>query len=396
LVREVEDATRSATYRSALPLHGSSIEGDLGAAFDLRWLRSAQRPPHGAVRGVITVVDLFSGCGGLTLGAWEACRALGLDLKVALAADMDQFALDVLRRNFAVGATLTDPLETVIDGELGAPPTSTEQELAELGPVDLLVAGPPCQGHSDLNNHTRRRDPRNALYLRAARFVELYRPPHVIIENVPGVVHDAGKVVQATMSLLRRLGYAVEGVAVRAEQFGVPQRRRRFFTIASSERQPRTDLLLRRYSTAPRSFLWACGDLIDLDESETPYDSSAVHSSENKRRIDYLFTHDLYELPDAQRPNCHRDKRHSYKSVYGRIRPNEPVQTITAGFGSTGQGRFVHPFRRRTVTPHEAARLQFFPDFFSFGDSRRAVLQRLIGNAVPPKLGHMFALELLR
>src|SRR6185312_3602501 len=101
----------------------------------------------------------------------------------------------------------------------------------------------------------------------------------------------------------------------------------------------------------------------------------------------FLFEHGLYDLPNNQRPECHRDGNHSYRSVYGRLRWTEPAQTITTGFGSMGQGRYVHPQRRRTLTPHEAARLQTFPDWFDFGkETRRGVLAKAIGNAVPPFL----------
>ena len=97
------------------------------------------------------------------------------------------------------------------------------------------------------------------------------------------------------------------------------------------------------------------------------------------------------------RPDCHRLKEHSYKSVYGRMYWEQPAQTITSGFTSMGQGRFVHPKAKRTITPHEAARLQFIPDFFSFGDTiRRTSLAEIIGNAVPTKLTYVLALELLR
>src|SRR5690606_5320498 len=84
----------------------------------------------------------------------------------------------------------------------------------------------------------------------------------------------------------------------------------------------------------------------------------------NKKRIDYLFENNLWDLPDSQRPDCHKEKSHSYKSCYGRLRWDKPAQTLTSGFGSMGQGRYVHPLQRRVITPHEAARIQGFPDFF--------------------------------
>jgi DNA (cytosine-5)-methyltransferase 1 len=78
------------------------------------------------------------------------------------------------------------------------------------------------------------------------------------------------------------------------------------------------------------------------------------------------------------------------------MRWDEPAQTITSGYGSPGQGRYVHPRRRRTLTPHEAARIQFFPDSFNFGEEKclpgRTQLAVMIGNAVPPKLSYAMAL----
>jgi DNA (cytosine-5)-methyltransferase 1 len=107
----------------------------------------------------------------------------------------------------------------------------------------------------------------------------------------------------------------------------------------------------------------------------------------NGQRIKYLFKNHVYNLPNTERPKCHQSD-HSYTSMYGRLKWTEPAQTVTTGFGSMGQGRYVHPSRRRTITPHEAARLQMLPDFMDFSSVKtRASLAKLIGNAVPPVLG---------
>jgi DNA (cytosine-5)-methyltransferase 1 len=82
--------------------------------------------------------------------------------------------------------------------------------------------------------------------------------------------------------------------------------------------------------------------------------------------------------------------------MYGRLDWKAPAQTITSGYGSMGQGRYVHPDAERTLTPHEAARIQFFPDWFDFGDRDRTAWATLIGNAVPMKLSYVIALWLLR
>ncbi len=93
---------------------------------------------------------------------------------------------------------------------------------------------------------------------------------------------------------------------------------------------------------------------------------------------------------------CHRDPNHKYKSMYGRLDWDKPAQTITTGFGSPGQGRYLHPSQLRTLTPHEAARLQFFPDWYDFRSvTKRKRLQEMVGNAVPPKLGYLLTLDVL-
>jgi DNA (cytosine-5)-methyltransferase 1 len=141
--------------------------------------------------------------------------------------------------------------------------------------------------------------------------------------------------------------------------------------------------------------MWAIADLIS-SKSESMFDSSPRLAAVTSDRIDYLFDRGLHDLPDSERPDCHRLKRHSYVSVYGRMHADRPAQTVTTGFGTMGRGRYVHPTERRTITPHEAARIQFFPDFFTFGDAGRSLLQKTIGNAVPPKMGYALGLHLLR
>jgi DNA (cytosine-5)-methyltransferase 1 len=189
------------------------------------------------------------------------------------------------------------------------------------------------------------------------------------------------------------MGYSVSEGLLTASEFGVAQRRRRYFMIASRE----SDFVFENLARVQheRTLRWACGDLVDVSSS-LAVDSCAVSSRANRQRIEYLFEHDLYDLPDSVRPPCHSLKKHSYRAVYGRLRWDEAAPTITSGFNSPGQGRFVHPQVPRTLTPREAARVQFLPDFFEWGDSNRESLTQMIGNAVPPKLVYAVALELLR
>lgn len=373
-----------------------AFSNDLAADFDLSWLRSPSAPPANTVSKTLRAADLFAGCGAMSLGAREGARSVQVGIEVALAAELDPVKAGIYARNLAPEQILTGPIETVLDGELGEAPTTSERELiARTGRVDLLLGGPPCQGHSDLNNHTRRNDSRNTLVTRMARFAELFEPEYVVVENVQGVRHDHLRSASAAAAQLVRLGYQVEEIIVDCASLGVPQARRRYMLLASKWRPIAIAKALGNHALPTRPVCWALADLVDIS-AETVFDSAAVHAPENERRIRYLFKHDLYDLPDEQRPDCHRTKPHSYKSVYGRMSWDQPAQTITTGFGSTGQGRFVHPLRPRTLTPHEAARLQTLPDFFDFGRSGRTQMQKMIGNAVPPLAMCAVTTQLLR
>jgi DNA (cytosine-5)-methyltransferase 1 len=285
----------------------------------------------------------------------------------------------------------------LLDSPLGTPPSASEKGLVELaGHIDLLLGGPPCQGHSDLNNHTRRTDAKNQLYERMARFAELVRPMHLIIENVPAVLRDKRKVVDTTVEALRRVGYNLGHGIVELSSLGVPQRRRRHVLVASLTRDVCLESMTSGYHRLAPTVKWAIADLRSNDSGRL-FDTPSTPTPRSCERIEYLFNHGCYDLPDSERPDCHRLYEHTYRSVYGRLHWDEPAQTITGGFGCMGQGRFVHPAEERTITPHEAARLQFIPDFFSFDSvSSRTALAQMIGNAVPPKLTYVVALELIR
>ena len=364
---------------------------------DAAFLRKKQQPKTVKRRRVVRIVDLFSGCGFMTLGVTEALRALGCNPRPVMAFDTNEDALRVFKLNFPTAATESKDIRDMLYGTMSARLSREERLLKKtLKRVDIAMAGPPCQGHSDLNNHTRRHDPKNGLYFRVARFAKVIRPTHLIIENVPAVLHDKGHVVSRTRRALEALGYSVDEGTVRLTDLGVPQTRRRHVMVASLTRDLCLADIVESHRSQSRSVRWAIGDLRRRDRAELLH-TVARQTKTTAKRIGYLFEHRCYELPNHQRPRCHRDNNHTYKSVYGRLRWREPAQTITSGFMCMGQGRFVHPAARRTLTPREAARLQFIPDFFQFGnDIGLAALAEMIGNAVPPKLTYVLALELFR
>ena len=302
--------------------------------YDKAWLQCKQKPLSSGKNGDIRVVDLFSGCGGLTLGIAEACRALEYNFVPVLAADLAPSALDLYKKNFNPIHTIAEPIEQWINSELGEELSEEEKKFTEMvGQVDILIGGPPCQGNSDLNNHTRRADPRNLLYLRMIRCVEILRPRFVLIENVPGVKHDTHNVVETAKEQLMSFGYSIDFGTIDMSTIGVAQKRKRFFLIASRCKQLFFNKCLAEACTESRPLSWAIDDLLDY-EDDTVFNSPAKSSVTNSKRIDYLFDNDLYDLPNSECPDCHRLKEHSYTSVYGRMYWDRPAPTITGGFGS--------------------------------------------------------------
>lgn len=393
------------SHESSVLASTTTSTSDPERLFDESWLRMSTWPDTPKVGRSMGVVDLFCGCGGLTLGLWEAARALGYRCNPLGAMDWDKYQAATFSRNFPFCDVRFGDVAASFSGAVGDPISQSESALsAAWAGADFLVGGPPCQGHSNLNNKTRRTDTRNLLALRMARAAELLHPRFVIVENVPAISNDTHNSVDRLQEQLKVCngGYDSVFLKLRAEDYGVAQTRHRSFVIAWS-RQLSERITPKLVSSTleslkvgkPREVEWAISGLGDDGGSAGVFDSSPNVNELTKDRIRFLEETGLTELPDEKRPDCHRIKEHNYGSVYGRIKAGLPAPTMTTGFQTMGRGRFVHPSQPRLLTPHEAARIQFFPDFFEFGTTYRAELARAIGNAVPPKLGFVIALTLL-
>lgn len=369
---------------------------------DLAWLSSKNPPPRSIAskKDKVRIVDLFCGCGGMTLGACEAIAHNGKEMEIVLSVDMEPTARSVYARNFSTffderavaerkGKLCLERIERLIPSEDEDDEDATNF-LKGLGRIDILMAGPPCQGHSNLNNHTRRSDERNNLYMKVVKFAEVTKPRLVIIENVASALRSKQNVVERARLRLEASGYDVHYEVLDSSTVGVAQSRKRLVLVASSKKNPEEAFSLPAITAVTVDE--AIGDLSKEPEDEGGEDVFKTPPDISKKsiqRIDWLFENGVYDLTE-HRPDCHK-KAHKYKSMYGRIHGEKPAQTITTGFGSMGQGRYVHPSERRLITPHEAARIQGFPDHFQFFDlngdrPKRGALQKLIGNAVPPGL----------
>lgn len=391
---------------TALPLFGEEEDGF--ASWWNRFLRGEYTVDDTAA-SPLRVVDLFSGSGGFGLGTALAARSFGRRAVFGAIVDADEEATRAYARSLPVRKVSSTSVSMLVDysidqhGEEVAfdyPPELLDDFLmSEIGRTDLLIAGPPCQGHSNLNNHTRRDDPRNDLFVTTVAIALALGAPAVVIENVPTVVNSHGAVVDVARKLLTNEGYAVAEGVLRMDVLGGWQTRRRYFMIATQGGDP---VVLQRaidawrssaghvpkQARSPLSALWAIEDLQDHVGSG-PFDLPPVPGEENARRIEALFDRELHDMPLDLRPECHREGT-SYGAVYGRMHADRPAPTITTGIGTPGQGRFLHPTRARMITPQEAARLQGFPDGYGFvGEepATRKALGKWIGDAVPPFLG---------
>ncbi len=352
-------------------------------------------------------IDLFCGGGGLSLGIRRAAEFLGFKARLLCAVDTDEMALRLVKEVFSPLITRNRSVEDLmrydvdrsgaLDDFISAPSILDAQIAQFKGKVDLLVAGPPCQGHSNLNNRTRGFDNRNLLYFTVPAFAIASSIPNIIIENVKSIAVAEENVVEITTRILKRHGYKIEQRVLNAADFGAAQSRHRHFLVARKRKAPRLERACDVLKVDHLSFNEACKDMEPLSPSLSMLEEIGDLSPENKERIKYLHEHDIDDLPNHIRPECHRVE-HSYPAVYGRIKGDLPMTTITTGFASPGRGRFVHPSEQRTINIREAGRVQGFPDWYWKKaidlDMKRVHLHKIIGDAVPSFIAYPLLLSL--
>ncbi len=349
----------------------------------------------------LTIIDFCSSVGGLTLGAFEAAKALSYDPHSLLAVDIDANALATYEYNFKPRMTKHDSVSSFVDFNIGNlkndnilsyEPQIIDPDLEKFrDKVSLFLAGPPCQGHSNLNNVTRRNDPRNSLYLDTVMAAILLNAKAIVLENVHTITSDHKNVVEISRRLLAQYEYHFYEIVLDASKLGGGQTRKRHFLIASKNELMDPEIVLKNIKR-PKFNL---KDIIEGDSFLSIPDHMhymGKYSEENIKRINYLFDNDLYDLPNHVRPDCHKEDGHGYEAVYGRLSWDKPSPTITTGFLSPGRGRYIHPGERRAITPHEAARIQGFPDWFNFVNPKATELAKWIGDAVPSSLSYTASL----
>ena len=331
----------------------------------------------------LTAMDLFCGCGGMTVGLEQAGFA------VLSAIDNDPLAVETYRMNHKA--------VRVVEGDIRkANPMLVAHEAGlERGTLDLLAGCPPCQGFSSLRTHNGARvvdDPRNDLLFEFLRFVEALMPRAIMFENVPGLVNDP-RFSQFGIRLAE-IGYQSSTPQVlNAADYGVPQRRRRLFMAAGLGFAVGLCPPMHEHCSVRD----AIGSLAGPGMGDDPLQNvPESHSDEVLRRIQAIPKDGGSRLDlgrDQQLP-CHR-KCNGFKDIYGRLSWDGVAPTITSGCTNPSKGRFLHPEQDRALTLREAALLQSFPDNYKFSmRGGKAGASRMIGNAVPPELARRQALQL--
>jgi DNA (cytosine-5)-methyltransferase 1 len=357
------------------------------------WARAKAAKP-----GPIRVMDMFSGCGGMSTG-FRAANGIGPIFDIRGAVDIDPVA----NRSYAANHGV-DPLCEDL-GQLARSPKKLQEFLARTGfgegDANVLIGCAPCQGFSSHRNDQGENDPRNSLFVDFARIAAKIQPDAVVVENVPEILTERyWPFVQRARQILEKAGYYVHVNVHNMAEFGVPQERFRALMLA-----------MKKPFVVPEGFLSRPGFLTVRDAiSELPpvgagvrHPTDPMHFSAGHKQstIDTIraVPKNGGNRPEHVGPAClrrakARNGKAIYEDVYGRLHWDKPAITITAYARNPASGRFVHPEQDRGLTVREAALLQGFPmgyDILGNLDERF----RQIGNAVPPAFSAYLAMHVV-
>lgn len=334
------------------------------------------------------LLDLFSGCGGMTLGFSDPRFCGGFESIFAI--DRDKAATASYRMNFGDHAVCGDIEDW----------TSSEKRIPQ---ADIVIGGPPCQGFSLLNK-TRMGDLRRALWQPYLDIVKLSGASVFVIENVQGLLNspEHKEIIQRA----KAFGFLTAAALLNAADYGTPQTRMRAFILGWKEDlapsvpfpPPPTHAHGADGSDLP---LWrttrdAIGDLPDpvgteIRDAPSPLNLHFGRSPTEKSILRYKAVppggnrFDLQKNAPELTPDCWLRKTSGGTDLFGRLWWDRPSVTIRTEFFKPEKGRYLHPDQNRPITHREAARLMGFPDDFQFIGSKIEVA-RQIGNAVPPPL----------
>jgi DNA (cytosine-5)-methyltransferase 1 len=320
----------------------------------------------------LTAIDLFSGCGGLSVGLQKAgfrvCAAVEIEPKAQATYQLNHPNVKLYGKDIRLLSAESVLIETGL----------------RTGQLDLLAGCPPCQGFSRLrtrNKGTSVDDPRNDLIDDFLRFVHVLKPKTVMLENVPALAND--RRFQELCKALGLLHYKYVIHVLDAADYCVPQRRKRLILLASRIHTPKIAPRVVKRVTVREA----------LKGIEVPSKTEdALHAVREQRSEEVKALVRLIprnggsrgDLPVEYQLECHR-RSDGFHDIYGRMAWDALAPTITSGCINPSKGRFLHPTQNRTITLREAALLQGFPRRYKFDVLHgKEAIALMIGNALPP------------
>ncbi len=332
------------------------------------------------------LIDLFSGCGGMTAGFLATDR-----FDAVLAVETNPDAAHTYAANFGGEHLHLGPI----------------QQLESFPSADVVVGGPPCQGFSPLNRQREATASRN-LWREYWRALEAVRPAAFVMENVPELLNSDE--FQSFAALAEEIGYRLRGEVLNAANFGVPQRRRRAIVVGVFSGDRDTEVPWPQPTHGPDREAYVTVRDAFADVPSEP-DGVGWHRARNPRPAsvtrykavppDGGNRHQMQENLDRAGlghlvPRCWREHSTGSHDVFGRLWWERPAPTIRTEFYKPEKGRYLHPEAHRPITIWEGALLQSMGAFvFPEAQSMTAV-GRQIGNAVPPLLAQRIAETLIK
>lgn len=322
---------------------------------------------------MLTAIDLFSGCGGLTTGLKQ------VGFKVVGGVELDEAAARVFSLNHpSTHLWQTDVLD------LSAKEIKSKLSL-RVGELDLLAGCPPCQGFSrvrTLNGGYSITDERNELIFEFLRLVRALKPKTVMLENVPGLADD--KRIKRFTRGLSSMGYDSQYKVLDVAEYAVPQRRRRLILLAGRN----GEIPFAKKARTKKTVWDAIGQLAEAGSSGDGAHDIPENRTKKIQKLISLIPKDggsRRDLPRRFQLECHK-KCDGFKDVYGRMAWDDVAPTLTTGCFNPSKGRFLHPEEDRNITMREAALLQTFPKSYKLpADLGKSILAIQIGNALPPE-----------
>lgn len=346
-------------------------------------------------------IDIFSGAGGLSLGAELA----GICIKCAI--EINPSAAKTFKRNHPNSIVINQDIRTISKKDFDF---NTDD-------VFIIMGGPPCQGFSLSNTRSRNmNNPNNLLFEQFVRLVNEINPKWFLFENVWGITNiEKGEVMARIKKCFEDIGYKVVPAVLRASDFGVPQNRERFFMVGN---RLGIDFEFPKPRQTPAITVWeAISDLpelsngqnLEVGEYRIDYEHATDYQKEmrsksmqprqnyvsrNNELVIERYKHisqggNWSDIPDYLMTN-YSDKSRCHSGIYKRLRADKPSVVIS----NYRKSMLIHPFQHRGLSVREAARIQSFPDHFLF-EGPISHIQQQIGNAVPPLLAKAVFLQIL-